>query len=162
MTEKQAPSADEQVRHICALMARGEWLPGSHGRLAEEWGLSVNSVYDRASEAGRHLRLAMGERVDDIVTEAVAQLIAITKAAIADKRYEAGVRAIELRLRALRAIDREGPSKSGPPAFPSARAALAYVENILPGLREQAAAEAVHQLAEGGEVERGGEDDGGE
>jgi hypothetical protein len=48
------PSVADRVTHIVGMMARLEWSRGrSAGPLAEQWGLSLNTVEKHAAEASR-------------------------------------------------------------------------------------------------------------
>lgn len=90
-TATRAPArsltADEQREHIVGMVLRREWSPGvSHKQLADEWGLGVRTVSQRALEAMHAVRVASNTQLRDFVVEALAELDSMQAAAMSEEK----------------------------------------------------------------------------
>lgn len=145
-------------------MARGEFFGAkTTAELAAEWGISMTMAHEYVAAARDVLRFATQESRESIVAEVLAGIDAIrslatnktkvwvTKAGerieVPDPDCKAALQAIELRCRLIRLLDDKDAGAPAQLSFPSAREALAFVETIMPRLREQAGAE-VHALTQ--------------
>lgn len=69
-------------------MDSGKWIPVKSERLlAQRWGVSLQIVKAHVTEAFRHRRLAMGERVDALIENKMAQCEADRELALKRKKY---------------------------------------------------------------------------
>lgn len=93
----KATSSENEVRvsEICDIMSAGQWVTHiTAGRLASEWGVSVNTVDKLAAEASRRLRFIVS-KAPDLRARMIANLEVITSMALNKGRSRDAIEAIK-------------------------------------------------------------------
>ncbi len=133
---------DEQRHFIAELMIRREWNPGvTHKALAEEWGIGVRQVSERALQASRAIQIA--GNVKDFVSEALTELDSLAQEARALGKPRDAAYCIELKAKILGAL---APTKTQA-VEPDAVANMTPAEKL--EAHEKAAEELRAELAKG-------------
>lgn len=129
---------DRHVAVIAREMVRGRWRVGlSHQKYAHKWHKPIRYVYDRATEAGRFIRLSIGNDREALIGCILAELESLCTEAREGGKWGDAVRGIELRCRLLR-LDVPPPQEPSSATGPrNAAEVLAYIRALVPDLESQ-------------------------
>lgn len=129
---RKAPKAtssesEARVSEICDIMSAGQWVTHiTAGRLASEWGVSVNTVDKLAAEASRRLRFIVS-KAPDLRARMIANLEVITSMALNKGRSRDAIEAIKAMAGIVDADERHYEAieaKAGPVANTTVRVIL--------------------------------------
>lgn len=142
--ERYHNASDRVVEQICELMSTGHWSPERRQELADEHGIALRTVDERAAEAGRRIRWAAGG-TEGIRSQLQAQLQRLSQLPEGSACPECGrddskhravsVRAIEVLAR-IYGLDRAPIRIVDMPDYPLFRDALDEALAPYPAARE--------------------------